>query len=157
MSCKRARLKGRAFFLCFPQSGLCFPQDVGGNTVVFLGMKSYKIQIVEDDIFDTVYNITANAAVQRGDAARVSTEDNKAILQEFLTEGKEVVSAALGRYGNGLDYSMPDNWDYKDEIDKRVNAFLVDYVLTSWMGLVAQVEKPVLELKQILNKRNKPI
>ena len=120
-------------------------------------MKSYKIQIVEDDIFDTVYNITANSAVQRGDAAHVATEDNKKILQEFLSEGKEVVSAALGRYGNGLDYSMPDNWDYRDEIDKRVNAFLVDYVLTSWMGLVAQVEKPVLELKQILNKRNKPI
>lgn len=157
MICKRARLKGRAFCLCFPQFGLCFPQGVGGNTVVFLSMKSYKIQIVDDDIFDVVYNITANAALQRGDAAHVATEDQRKILVEFLTEGKEVVSAALGRYGNGLNYSMPDNWDYKDEIDKRVNAFLVDYVLTSWMGLVAQVEKPILELMSILNKRNKPL
>lgn len=157
MSCKRARLKGRAFFLCFPQSGLCFPQGVGGNTVVFLGMKSYKIQIVEDDIFDTVYNITANAAVQRGDAAHVATEDNKGILQEFLEKGKALVSAALGRYGNGLEYSMPANWDFEDEVNKRVNSFLVDYVLTSWMGLTAEVTMPVLELTSILNKRNKPI
>lgn len=120
-------------------------------------MKNYKVKIVEEDILDAVYNITANAAAQRGDAAHVATEDNKEILQEFLTEGKEVVSAALGRYGNGLEYSMPANWDFEDEVNKRVNAFLVDYVLTSWMGLTAEVTMPVLELTSILNKRNKPI
>ena len=120
-------------------------------------MKSHEVKISEEDVYSAVYNITANAAVQRGDAAHVATEDNRDILAEFLAEGEEKVAAALGRYGNGLKYSMPDNWDYKDEIDKRVNAFVVDYVLASWMGLVAQTEKPVLELMTILNKRNKPI
>ena len=52
---------------------------------------------------------------------------------------------------------MPDNWDYKDEIDERVNAFLVDYVVASWMGLSEAVEVPILELMSILNKRNKPL
>lgn len=120
-------------------------------------MKSYEVNIVEGDIFDAVYNITANAAAQRGDAAHVATEDNKIILEEFLEEGKVVVAAALGRYGNGLKYSMPDNWDYKKEVDEKVQAFLVDYVVARWMGLTAQVEMPVLDLMSILNKRNKPL
>ena len=52
---------------------------------------------------------------------------------------------------------MPASWNFKDEVDERVHAFLVDYVMASWMGLVAEVEKPVLELLSILNKRNKPL
>ena len=124
---------------------------------IFGDMNTYEVKIVEEDILDAVYNITANAAVQRGDAAHVATGDNKGILQEFLKKGKALVSAALGRYGNGLEYSMPANWDFEDEVNKRVNSFLVDYVLTSWMGLTAEVTMPVLELTSILNKRNKPI
>lgn len=120
-------------------------------------MKNYKVKIVEEDILDAVYNITANAAVQRGDAAHVATEDNKGILQEFLEKGKALVSAALGRYGNGLEYSMPANWDFEDEVNERVNKFLVDYIVASWMGLAAEIELPALELITILNKRNKPL
>lgn len=120
-------------------------------------MKSYEVNIVEKDIFDAVYNITANAAAQRGDALRVATEDNKAILEEFLEKGKALVSAALGRYGNGLEYSMPANWDWKEEVDERVNKFLADYVTASWYALTAEVELPVIELMSILNKRKKPI
>ena len=126
--------------------------------IVFLHtMKTYNVEIEEAEICDAVYNITANAAAQRGDAAHVATEDNKDILEEFLEKGKVIVAAALGRYGNGLRYSMPDNWNYKDEIDERVNAFLVDYVVASWMGLSEAVEVPILELMSILNKRNKPL
>ena len=98
-------------------------------------MKSYEVNIVEKDIFDAVYNITANAAVQRGDAAHVATEDNKGILQEFLEKGKALVSAALGRYGNGLEYSMPANWDFEDEINNRVNALgLKEKVVVSFLS-----------------------
>ena len=120
-------------------------------------MKSYKVNIVEEDIFDAVYNITANAAAQRGDALHVATEDNKAILEEFLKKGKVLVAAALGRYGNGLKYSMPASWDFEDEVNERVNKFLVDYIVASWMGLAAEIELPILELITILNKRKKPI
>jgi hypothetical protein len=56
-----------------------------------------------------------------------------------------------------LKYSMPENWDWKDELDERVNAFLADYITASWMGLTAEVTMPVLELMSILNKRKKPI
>lgn len=134
-------------------------------------MKNHKVKIVEEDIFDAVYNITANAAAQRGDALRVATEDNKAILEEFLEMGKVLVAAALGRYGNGIEYpiedgveqqsvlkySMPASWGFEDEVNERVNKFLVDYIVASWMGLTAEVTMPVLELTSILNKRNKPI
>lgn len=150
MVCKRARLKGRAFFVVIPYNFECCG-------LYFCTMKTYKVEIEEVEICDAVYNITANAAAQRGDAAHVATEDNKGILEEFLEKGKVIVAAALGRYGNGLEYSMPDNWNYKDEIDERVNAFLVDYVVASWMGLSEAVEVPILELMSILNKRNKPL
>lgn len=120
-------------------------------------MKNYKVKIVEEDIFDAVYNITANAAAQRGDALHVATEDNKDILEEFLEKGKVLVAAALGRYGNGLEYSMPASWDFEDEVNERVNKFLVDYIVASWMGLSAETQLPALELITILNKRKKPI
>ena len=120
-------------------------------------MNTYEVKIVKEDIFDAVYNITANAAAQRGDGLRVATEDNKELLEEFLEKGKELVSAALGRYGKGLKYSMPPNWDFEDEVNERVSKFLVDYMVASWMGLAAEVSMPVLDLKIILNKRNKPL
>lgn len=134
-------------------------------------MKSYEVNIVKEEIFDAVYNITANAAQQRGDDAHVATEDNKGILEEFLEKGKTVVAAALGRYGSGIEYpvidgvkqpsvlkySMPANWGFKDEVDERVNKFLADYIVASWMGLSAEAQLPTLELMTILNKRNKPI
>ena len=134
-------------------------------------MKSYKVNIVEEDIFDAVYNITANAAAQRADALHVATEDNKRILVQFLENGKRVVEAALGRYGCGIEYSvvdgveqpsvlkyrMPASWDFEDEVNERVNKFLVDYIVASWMGLAAEVTMPVPELMSILNKRKKPI
>ena len=124
---------------------------------IFGDMNTYEVKIVKEDIFDAVYNITANAAAQRGDGLRVATEDNKELLEEFLEKGKELVSAALGRYGNGLKYSMPPNWDFEDEVNERVNKFLVDYIVASWMGLAAEIELPALELITILNKRKKPI
>jgi hypothetical protein len=139
--------------------------------VVFLGMKNYEVAIDKEKIYKAVYNITANAAAQRGDALRVATEDNDILLDEFLEKGKKLVEAALGRYGNGIEYpiengvklpsvlkySMPENWDWKDELDERVNAFLADYITALWMGLTAEVTMPVLELMSILNKRKKPI
>ena len=124
---------------------------------IFGDMNTYEVKIVEEDILDAVYNITANAAAQRGDALRVATEDNKGILEEFLEKGKRVVEAALGRYGNGLKYSMPASWDFEDEVNERVNKFRVDYIVASWMGLASEIELPALELITILNKRNKPL
>lgn len=120
-------------------------------------MKNYEVAIDKEKIYKAVYNVTANAAAQRGDGLRVATEDNDILLDEFLEKGKELVSAALGRYGNGLQYSMPNNWDWKEELDERVNAFLADYITASWMGLTAEVTMPVAELMSILNKRKKPI
>lgn len=134
-------------------------------------MKNYEVAIDKEKIYKVVYNITANAAAQRGDGLRVATEDNDILLDEFLEKGKDLVSAAIGRYSNGIEcpikdgvklpsvlkYSMPENWDWKEELDGRVNAFLADYVAASWMGLTAEVTMLMPELMSILNKRKKPI
>lgn len=121
-------------------------------------MKSYDLDIKEEDILVKVYRLTANAAQQRGDALRVATEDNKDMLLQFLDSGKRVVEAAMGRYGTGgISYSMPENWEYKEELENRVNGFLADYVMACWIALSAEVETPVVDLMPILNKRKKPI
>lgn len=134
-------------------------------------MKTYTLDIKEDDILVSVYRKTANAAQQRADALHVATEDNKDILMQFLESGKRLVEAALGRYGNGMEYpiengveqpsvlkySMPASWDFEDDINERVDKFLADYVTASWYALTAEVELPVIELMSILNKRKKPL
>ena len=134
-------------------------------------MKNYEVAIEKEKIYKAVYNITANAAAQRGDGLHVATEDNKDILMQFLESGKRLVEAALGRYGNGMEYpiengvehpsvlkySMPASWGFEDEVNERVNKFLVDYIVASWMGLTAEVTMPMPELMSILNKRKKPI
>ena len=47
-------------------------------------MKNYEVTINEEAIYTAVYNITANAAAQRGDAAHVATEDNRGILTQKI-------------------------------------------------------------------------
>ena len=50
-------------------------------------MKNYEVAIDKEKIYKAVYNITANAAAQRGDGLRVATEDNDILLDEFLEKG----------------------------------------------------------------------
>ena len=120
-------------------------------------MKGYTVDI-KDSVLTNVYRRTANAAQQRGDGIRVATADNEGMLNQFLASGLRIVEAALGRYGNGgMNYSMPENWNYASDIDERVNKFLEDYITACWFGLATQVELPTLELMSILNKRSKPI
>lgn len=120
-------------------------------------MNVHEVKVERNLIYEDVYNVTANAAVQRGDALRVATDDNAEILDVFLDKGTVLVEMALGRYGKGLNYSMPDNWNFEDEINRKVHRFLVDFVVASWMGLTTEVQLPVLDLMPILNKREKPI
>ena len=100
-------------------------------------MKSYEVNIVEKDIFDAVYRLTANAAVQRGDALAVATEDNKDMLQQFMAEGLKLIERAFGRYYTGtMKYSMPDNWpDMREDINEQVETGLVNYILAKWYEL----------------------
>ena len=135
-------------------------------------MKQYAITLQEEDkdgkegILTKVYRLTANAAVQRGDALRVATVDNKDMLTQFINEGKRFLNDALGRYSTGdLGYSMPENWpDRTADIDKMAENYLVNITLAKWYELNGTGDKFREEaagaLKSIvftLNKRNKPL
>lgn len=129
-------------------------------------MKSYEVNIVEKDIFDAVYRLTANAAAQRGDALAVATEDNKDMLQQFLTEGFKLIERAFGRYYTGtMKYSMPENWpNMREDINEQVETGLVNYILAKWYELNGSGEKymavfseVLTNIANILNKREKPI
>jgi hypothetical protein len=135
-------------------------------------MKQYSISIKEEDkdgkegILTKVYRLTANAAVQRGDAQAVATEDNKDMLQQFKDEGFKLLERAFGRYyvGNG-GYSMPSNWpNMSEEINEQVETGLVNYILAKWYELngtgdkyMAVFSEVLTNIAKILNKREKPI
>lgn len=127
-------------------------------------METYSIGIREDSLYNKVYRLTANAAVQRGDAQAVATEDNKEMLQQFMTEGFKLMERAFGRYYQGKkEYSMPENWpDLKEEIDEQVETGLVNYILAKWYELNGAGEKYMAVFSEvlanivlILSKRNK--
>lgn len=135
-------------------------------------MKKYAITLQEEDkdgkegILTKVYRLTANAAVQRGDALRVATADNKDMLTQFINEGKRSLDDALGRYSTGdLGYSMPENWpDRKADIDKMAENYLVNITLAKWYELTGTGDKfreeAAVALEFIvftLNMRNKPL
>lgn len=135
-------------------------------------MKQYAITLQEEDkdgkegILTKVYRLTANAAVQRGDALRVATADNKDMLTQFINEGKRSLDDALGRYSTGdLGYSMPENWpDRKADIDKMAENYLVNITLAKWYELTGTGDKfreeAAVALGFIvftLNIRNKPL
>lgn len=130
-------------------------------------MKAYVIDIKEtEEVYNKVYRLTANAAVQRGDAQAVATEDNIDMLQQFMTEGLKLVERAFGRYYQGsMKYSMPANWpNLKTEIDEQVETGLVNYILAKWYELNGAGEKymavfseVLTNIANILNQREKPI
>ena len=135
-------------------------------------MKKYAITLQEEDkdgkesILTKVYRLTANAAVQRGDALRVATEDNKDMLQQFMTEGLKLIERAFGRYYTGtMKYSMPENWpNMREDINEQVETGLVNYILAKWYELngtgdkyMAVFSEVLTNIANILNKREKPI
>ena len=127
-------------------------------------MKQY--MITTDDIATEVYRLTANAAVQRGDAQAVATEDNEDLINIFIEDGKKLLEKALGRYSTGeLGYSMPENWkDRSEDINGHAYVFLKNYALAKWYELNGTGERFVNAANEalecivlILNKREKPI
>lgn len=107
---------------------------------------------VTDNILECVYRLTANAAVQRGDAQAVATEDNIDMLQQFMTEGLKLIERAFGRYYQGkMKYSMPENWpNLKTEIDEQVETGLVNYILAKWYELNGAGEKYMAVFNEVL-------
>jgi hypothetical protein len=128
-------------------------------------MTEYTIS-VSDSVLESVYRLTANAAVQRGDAQAVATEDNKDMLQQFKDEGFKLLEMVFGRYyvGNGR-YSMPENWpNMREDINEQVETGLVNYILAKWYELngagdkyMAVFSEVLTNIANILNKREKPI
>lgn len=133
-------------------------------TRVYLwGMKQYTI--TTGDIATEVYRLTANAAVQRGDAQAVATEDNEDLINVFIEDGKKLLEKALGRYSTGgLGYSMPENWaDRSEDINGHADTFLKNYVLAKWYELngtgeryIAMANEALECIVTILGKRTKP-
>lgn len=121
-------------------------------------MKNESIKI-KDTVFADVYRMTANAAKSRGDDKFVATEDDIDLLKQFETEGKVILDRALGRYGIGsLKYSVPENWDFSEEVNDLASVFMAEYLVARWMALGGnEVALPVIDLMPILNKRKKPI
>lgn len=128
-------------------------------------MTEYTISVT-DSVFESVYRLTANAAVQRGDAQAVATEDNKDMLQQFEDEGFKLLERAFGRYYKGnLKYLMPENWPaMNEEINELVETGLVNYILAKWYELngtgdkyMAVFSEVLTNIANILNKREKPI
>ena len=121
-------------------------------------MKNESIKI-KDTVFADVYRMTANAAKSRGDDKFVATEDDIDLLKQFETEGKVILDRALGRYGiGGLKYSVPENWDFSEEVNDLASVFMAEYLVARWMALGGnEVALPVIDLMPILNKRKKPI
>jgi hypothetical protein len=99
-------------------------------------MTEYTISIT-DSVFESVYRLTANAAVQRGDAQAVATEDNKDMLQQFKDEGFKLLEKAFGRYYvGGGKYSMPSNWpDLSTDINTLAEKAITNYILAKWYEL----------------------
>lgn len=134
-------------------------------TRVYLwGMKQYTI--TTGDIATEVYRLTANAAVQRGDAQAVATEDNEDLINVFIEDGKKLLEKALGRYSTGgLGYSMPENWaDRSEDINGHADTFLKNYVLAKWYELngtgerfIAMANEALECIVSILEKRTKPL
>lgn len=129
-------------------------------------MKQFFIEIDDNDVLKKVYRLTANAAVQRGDAQAVATEDNIDMLNVFIEDGKKLLEKALGRYSTGgLGYSMPENWkDRSEDINGHADTFLKNYVLSKWYELngtgerfIAMANEALECIVLILNKREKPI
>ena len=139
------------------------------------GMKQYTIGITlvdepgKESIATAVYRLTANAAVQRGDAQAVATEDNEDLINVFIEDGKklhmELLEKALGRYSTGnLGYSMPENWkDRSEDINGHADTFLKNYVLSKWYELngtgerfIAMANEALECIVAILGKRTKP-
>lgn len=128
-------------------------------------MTEYTISVT-DSVYKSVYRLTANAAVQRGDAQAVATEDNKDMLQQFKDEGFKLLEMAFGRYyvGNGR-YSMPSNWpNLSADIDALAEKAMTNYILAKWYELngvgdkyMAVFSEVLTNIANILNKREKPI
>lgn len=127
-------------------------------------MKQYTIET--GDIATEVYRLTANAAVQRGDAQAVATEDNGDLINVFIEDGKKLLEKALGRYSTGdLGYSMPENWmDRSEDINGHADTFLKNYVLAKWYELngtgerfIAMANEALECIVSILEKRMKPL
>lgn len=128
-------------------------------------MTEYTIS-VSDSVLESVYRLTANAAVQRGDAQAVATEDNKDMLQQFEDEGLKLIERAFGRYYTGtMKYSMPENWpNMREDINEQVETGLVNYILAKWYELngtgdkyMAVFSEVLTNIANILNKREKPL
>ena len=127
-------------------------------------MKQYTIET--GDVATEVYRLTANAAVQRGDAQAVATEDNGDLINVFIEDGKKLLEKALGRYSTGdLGYSMPENWmDRREDINGHADTFLKNYVLSKWYELngtgerfIAMANEALECIVSILEKRTKPL
>lgn len=128
-------------------------------------MTEYTISVT-DTVFESVYRLTANAAVQRGDAQAVATEDNEDMLQQFKDEGFKLLEMAFGRYyvGDGR-YSMPSNWpNLSTYINTLAEKAIANYILAKWYELngagdkyMAVFSEVLTNIANILNKREKPI
>lgn len=119
--------------------------------------------------FEYVYYVTANAALQRGDDRFVATSDDSKLLEEFLSDGVDILIDALGVYYNGMEessikYKMPANWaGTTTAVTNLANSLLNNFVLARWWNMCGvangadeEVKRIAVEITNVLDKRTKP-
>lgn len=137
-------------------------------------MKEYAFTLeIDKDIRSQVYRLTANAAMERGDAVHVATEDNEDIIERFVVAALPVLRGAFGRYEAKVFLSgdvevivnMPDNWNGSvDELRDLCRDFLVNMAVAGWFGLsgsgenfVSAANVALSGIGLLMEKRLKPV
>lgn len=146
---------------------ICQFRSFAGLFLLYLhAMKIIECSKSQEEVLTEVMRISANAALQRGDAAHVATEDNEELLGAFFEEVKAEVVLLLSKYINSdLAFSMPENWDFSLEktLKAIVKSVLVYGVLAKWYALSGDsvygdmFSSTIEEILSILRKRVKPV
>lgn len=137
-------------------------------------MKRYSISVGINDIATEVYRVTANAAVERGDAAHVATEDNEGMVERFVIAALPVLRGAIGRYDARVEYAggnvevditLPDNWrGTAEELKAACMEYLIHMAVAGWYELAGTADRNINAanvalsgLGIILDRRTKPV
>lgn len=125
----------------------------------------FSIDIVLGNVLAEVKRISANAALQRGDAAHVATDDNDTLLEKFFAQVQNEMVASIKYAKKPTEFEVPANWDssLKDSVQERVNDALIYGVLAHWYSLSAESVYSQMfagcieEINVLLNRRVKPV
>lgn len=137
-------------------------------------MKDYSIVLFPKEIARRVYELSAHAAKERGDAKHVATQDNEALIAGFVKDAVEHLTRAVGVYHKGttvgdddvsIDFCMPANWSEGWLPERDAQAFAAFYAVAKWFEIsgmdgavfMAKAQESIGNIGYSLNRRMKPL